>query len=67
MNKRLSADTRALLVVIDPPKDPSGLFIPAPQTPRAVFAQGLRALAFLKRSEPLTPDELIRIADELDP
>jgi hypothetical protein len=30
-------------------------------------AQGLRALALLKSPEPLTPDRLFRIADELDP
>jgi hypothetical protein len=67
MTKPLSPDTKALLAVIDPPKDPGGLFIPAPQTPRVQLAQGLRALAFLTPSEPLTPDHLFRIADELDP
>jgi hypothetical protein len=30
-------------------------------------AQGFRALALLKSDEPLTPDRLFRIADELDP
>ena len=67
MSKPLSPDTRALLAVIDPAKDPNGLFIPALQTPRVQLAQGLRALALLRRSEPLTPDQLFHIADELDP
>jgi len=30
-------------------------------------AQGFRALALLKSPEPLAPDRLFRIADELDP
>jgi hypothetical protein len=67
MNKPLSPDTQALLAVIDPAEDPYGLFLPAPLTPRVQMAQGLRALVFTKRSEPLTEDQLLRIADELDP
>jgi hypothetical protein len=107
----LSPSTQALLAVIEPAKDPGGLFIPAPQTPRvqtdsgwdaeraakaraelrasissstkAVLA-GIRnnwnapnevvaAKAFrsfvssLDPEEPITPDQLFRIADELDP
>jgi hypothetical protein len=67
MTKPLSPDTQTLLAVIEPAKDPGGLFIPAPQTTRVQFAQGLRALAFFKRGQLLTPDQLLRIADELDP
>jgi hypothetical protein len=67
MTKPLSPDTRALLAVIDPPENLDGSFIPASLTPRAQVALGLRALAFLKLSEPLAPGQLLRIADELDP
>ena len=67
MTKPLSPDTQALLAVIEPAKDPGGLFNPAPQTPRVQLAQALRALAILKPSGLLTPDRLFRIADELDP
>ena len=34
---------------------------------RIAIAQAFRALAFLAPTEPLTPDQLIRIAEELDP
>jgi hypothetical protein len=67
MTKPLSPDTRALLAVIGPPENLDASFIPALLAPRVQVALGLRALAFLKRSEPLTPDQLLRIADELDP
>ncbi len=52
----MSPDTLAVLAAI---KD-------SPTLNKAV-AQGFRALALLNSDEPLTPDRLFRIADELDP
>ena len=52
----LGLDTRAVLAVIDDY-----------DTPRVTVAQSLRALAFLNGTGPITPDQLIRIAEELDP
>jgi hypothetical protein len=58
------------LTMADTPKSPDTLAILAAfkdsPTLEAV-AQGFRALALLKSDEPLTPDRLFRIADELDP
>jgi hypothetical protein len=56
---------------VEPPKSPDTLAILAaikdsPTLSEAV-AQGFRALALLKSAEPLAPDRLFRIADELDP
>ena len=55
---------------VEPPKSPDTLAILAAikdcPTLEAV-AQAFRALALLKSPEPLTPDRLFRIADELDP
>ena len=56
MSRPLSPDTRAVLAAID-----------GHDTPRVTVAQGLRALAFLKPGRPITNDQLIRIAEELDP
>jgi hypothetical protein len=56
MSTPKSADTLAILAAI---KD-------SPTLNEAV-AQGFRALALLKSDEPLAPDRLFRIADELDP
>lgn len=56
MSKPLSPDTRAVLAAID-----------GYDTPRVTVAQGFRALAFLKPGGPITNDQLIRIAEELDP
>jgi hypothetical protein len=53
--KTMSPDTLAVLAAI---KDCPTL---------EAVAQGFRALALLKSDEPLTPDRLFRIADELDP
>jgi hypothetical protein len=50
-----SADTLAILAAI---KDCPTL---------ESVAQAFRALALLKSPEPLAPDQLFRIADELDP
>ena len=36
-------------------------------TPNEAAAQAFRALGPLKSPEPLTPDQLFRIADEMDP
>ena len=52
----MSPDTLAVLAAI---KD-------CPTMNEAV-AQAFRALALLKLPEPLAPDQLFRIADELDP
>jgi hypothetical protein len=52
----LSPDTRGVLFAID-----------GYATPRVTVAQGFRALVFLKPGGPITADQLIRIADELDP
>jgi hypothetical protein len=54
----LSPDTRALLAVID---------FYGYDTPRITVAQSFRALAFLRPTGPITPDQLVRIAEELDP
>ena len=51
----LSHDTRAVLAAID-----------GCENPRVTVAQGLRALAFLEPAGPITNDQLIRIAEELD-
>jgi hypothetical protein len=56
MSTPKSPDTLAVLAAI---KD-------CPTLSEAV-AQGFRALALLKSPEQLTPDQLFRIADELDP
>ena len=52
----LSPDTRAVLAAID-----------GYDTPRITVAQAFRALAFLRPIETLSPAQLIRIAEELDP
>ncbi len=54
----LSPDTRAVLAAIN-----------GYDTPRVTLAQGFRALAFLRPASdgPITPDQLVRIARELDP
>jgi hypothetical protein len=52
----LSPDTRAVLAAID-----------GYDTTRVTVAQAFRALAFLKPTGAITPDQLIRIAEELDP
>ena len=52
------------------PKSPDTLAILAAfkdsPTLNEAVAQGFRALALLKSPEPLAPDRLFRIADELD-
>ncbi len=55
MSTPKSADTLAILAAI---KDCPTL---------ESVAQAFRALALLKSPEPLAPDQLFRIADELDP
>jgi len=52
----LSPDTKAVLAAIY-----------GYDTPRVTVAQSFRALAFLMPTGPITPDQLIRIAKELDP
>jgi hypothetical protein len=56
---------------VSTPKSPDTLAILAAfkdsPTLNEAVAQGFRALALLKSSEPLAPDRLFRIADELDP
>ena len=56
MTAPMSADTKAVLAaVLDYNNE------------RITIAQAFRALAFLAPTEPLTRDQLIRIAEELDP
>ena len=59
------------LTMADTPKSPDTLAILAAikgcPTLNEAVAQGFRALALLKSDEPLAPDRLFRIADELDP
>ena len=56
MSTPKSADTLAILAA----------FKDSPTLNEAV-AQAFRALALIKSPEPLAPDRLFRIADELDP
>ncbi len=56
VSKPLSPDTRAVLAAID-----------GYGAPRETVAQGFRALAFLRPGGPITNEQLIRIAEELDP
>ena len=56
MSTPMSPDTLAILAAF---KDSPNL--------NEVVAHAFRALALLKSPEPLTPDRLFRIADELDP
>jgi hypothetical protein len=55
--KTMSPDTLAILAA----------FNDSPTITLAAVAHAFRALALLKSDEPLTPDRLFRIADELDP
>jgi len=56
---------------VSSPKSPDTLAILAAfeggPTLNEAVARGFRALALLKSLEPLAPDRLFRIADELDP
>jgi hypothetical protein len=56
---------------VSTPKSPDTLAVLAAikdsPTLNGAVAQAFRALALLKSDEPLTPDRLFRIADELDP
>lgn len=56
VSKPLSPDTRDVLAAID-----------CYGAPREAVAQGFRALAFLRPGGPITNEQLIRIAEELDP
>ena len=55
MKELLSPDTEAVLFAVQGFHGPE------------VVAQAFRALVFGATTEPLTPDLLIRIADEIDP
>jgi hypothetical protein len=57
MSTPKSPDTLAILVA----------FNDSPTITLAAVAHAFRALALLKSDEPLTPDRLFSIADELDP